>query len=266
MHDTSNSIPSRSSGLRSILRGLSPVYFLWLPLALIATGSILVHLFNLDLRVSAVFWDPDNGWTHLENPFFVFLYRYGPVPVFMGAVGALLILIFRRGGTESGMRSRTCVIIILLLALGPGLFINALFKEHYGRPRPRSIEQFGGEEAFVPLFIYNPEGDGKSFPSGHASMGFFWLGLVPLAFASSRRKTGWALLAAGLVHGVLMSLGRIAQGGHFLSDVMWSAAMDYFIGLALMIALFPARGSLSDNRTASAITEAEPSATGVSEG
>jgi lipid A 4'-phosphatase len=60
--------------------------------------------------------------------------------------------------------------------------------------------------------------DNCSFPSGHAALGFWTLSLALLAPRRHRRSAVGAALAFGLFMGVV----RIAQGGHFLSDVAYS--------------------------------------------
>lgn len=56
-----------------------------------------------------------------------------------------------------------------------------------------------------------------------------------------RRSTGlrWAWIAGALGYGGLMGLGRIVQGGHFLSDVLGSAAVVMLViwGLSVMLAV-----------------------------
>ena len=45
---------------------------------------------------------------------------------------------------------------------------------------------------------------------------------------------GWNFwLAIGLSYGALLGLERMVLGGHFASDVVWSAGFVYLIGLAL---------------------------------
>jgi len=63
-------------------------------------------------------------------------------------------------------------------------------------------------------------------------MGFY---LLTPAFLLYRRRRGLALgfVALGLTWGSVLGVARIAQGGHFPSDVLWSAGMTYLSGLAL---------------------------------
>jgi membrane-associated PAP2 superfamily phosphatase len=41
------------------------------------------------------------------------------------------------------------------------------------------------------------------------------------------------VLAGGLSYGLLMGVARMAQGGHFPSDVLWAGGMVYLVGLTL---------------------------------
>jgi membrane-associated PAP2 superfamily phosphatase len=63
-------------------------------------------------------------------------------------------------------------------------------------------------------------------------MGFAWLGLG-VFFAGRRRSASVAFFCAGIVHGSVMGLGRMMQGGHFPSDVLGSALALYALSVAL---------------------------------
>jgi hypothetical protein len=82
--------------------------------------------------------------------------------------------------------------------------------------------EFGGSEHYVAAPL--PGEGGESFPCGHCS--------VAVVYAAGwwiwrRRKPGLAAVSlfAGLAGGAAMGLCRIAMGGHFLSDVLWSVLL-----------------------------------------
>jgi lipid A 4'-phosphatase len=58
--------------------------------------------------------------------------------------------------------------------------------------------------------------------SGHASGAFF---ILTLSWIFGYRRWLWV----GLLVGSIVGLGRILQGGHFLSDVVFSFWAVYFI-------------------------------------
>jgi membrane-associated PAP2 superfamily phosphatase len=115
-----------------------------------------------------------------------------------------------------------------MLAIGPGLIVNGVFKPYWGRPRPHCTIPFGGDQEFLPVLQKGCDQDYASFPCGHASMGFY---LMAPAFVFYRRKPwlAMAFLCLGLVAGIT----RIVEGSHFASDVLWSGGFVYFTGLAL---------------------------------
>jgi hypothetical protein len=63
---------------------------------------------------------------------------------------------------------------------------------------------------------------GASFPCGHCSVGFLY-GVGWWIWRRRRPRLAGLSLAAGLITGTALGLGRMAAGGHFLSDVIWSA-------------------------------------------
>ena len=71
----------------------------------------------------------------------------------------------------------------------------------------------------------------SSFPSGHAAVAFY---LIAPAFLVHGRRPRLAnsLLTLGFLFGACMSITRVVQGGHFASDVMWSAGIVYLTCVA----------------------------------
>jgi membrane-associated PAP2 superfamily phosphatase len=127
---------------------------------------------------------------------------------------------------------RIALFFLLSLAIGPGLITNTLLKDHWGRPRPLHIREFGGERAYRKIWVKTDFKNGRSFPSGHAAIGFF---LMTPYFVLRKKKDRWAtvFLVVGLSYGSLMGLGRMFQGAHFPSDIVWAGGIVYFTGLIL---------------------------------
>jgi lipid A 4'-phosphatase len=198
--------------------------------AVAATGAI--DLAGADLAVQALFYSPGAGWVLGTLDPWAFLYRYGNIPAF--ALGVLGLIAFALSFFSERFRPdrMAALFVVVLLALGPGLIVNTVFKDHWGRPRPAEIVQFGGAETYRSFWHPGSPERGRSFPSGHAAAGFY---LMAPFFVLRRKAPGWArrALAAGILYGSLMGLGRMIQGGHFLTDVIWSGFMVYFTGLFL---------------------------------
>lgn len=175
-----------------------------------------------DLAVSHYFYHGH----FVENALTTFLFEYGELFGFVVAAAACFCFVFFKKGRKGAL------VMILTIVLGAGLLINLGFKEIWGRPRPKQIEQFGGHASFRPF--YKPDFAAekqKSFPSGHAAMGWYYLALIIVGVREKNR----VLLILGIVLtailGPSLMICRMAQGGHFLSDtlasivIMWYAAL-----------------------------------------
>ncbi len=124
------------------------------------------------------------------------------------------------------MGGRAALFLILTMALGPGVLTNLVLKEHWGRARPIDITELGGDYRFTPW--WDPRGncpDNCSFVAGEPS-GAFWT-LAPAALAPPQ----WRLLAYGgaLTFGAAVGLLRIAGGGHFFTDVVFSGVFVFLV-------------------------------------
>ncbi len=206
--------------------------------------SAAIRAFDLDLAVARRFYRPGLEpafWAKGRQPWDA-LYRYGVWPANLAAIGAFLILVGSLFRPIWLRHRRNCLVLVLVLALGPGLLVNAAFKDYWGRPRPRDLVEFGGDATFRPVGSADFAGPGRAFPSGHASMGFYFLTLYILWRRSNPRNARLAL-AGGLAAGALIGFQRIASGAHFLSDVLWAGGIDYLVALAVD-RVVPARASV----------------------
>lgn len=122
---------------------------------------------------------------------------------------------------------KAAMIVLLSLLLGPGLIINVLGKNHWGRPRPYQVLRHQAD--FAPVWQHDfHKPNNNSFPSGHAAIGFF-VG-VPF-FVLGRKKTGVLL---SLLLGSTVGVVRIMQGGHYVSDVFCAGIIVWLITLLII--------------------------------
>lgn len=109
--------------------------------------------------------------------------------------------------------------IVLSGLLGPGLLVNAGFKDQWQRARPYQVENFGGTQKFSRAGVMTDQCTKNcSFVSGHVACGFFFASLMLL---HRRRQVIWALI--GTSAGLLIGFARMAAVAHWLSDVLWAA-------------------------------------------
>ncbi|WP_417915402.1 phosphatase PAP2 family protein [Candidatus Electronema sp. JM] len=189
-----------------------------------------------NLTIAAVL--PASSWAWPQGNVFPWntLYRWAGVPAAL--IGSAAFLLFLLGFVKQRCAQwrRQAAFVLLCLALGPGLTVNFLFKEQYGRARPREVVEFGGSEQFTPFWQPGQAGSNSSFPSGHAAIAFAVM--IPwFALREWRRRAAAGFLAAGLLFGSLVGIARILQGGHFPSDILWAGGLIYLIGglLALLM-------------------------------
>jgi lipid A 4'-phosphatase len=198
--------------------------------AVAVTGALTAA--DADLTIQSLFFSSQAGWLHAHSEPWAFLYHYGNIPAFAltGLGGIVFVLSFISARFRDDRKAG--LFIVVFLALGPGLVVNTLLKDHWGRPRPADIVNFGGTETYRPFWNPGTPERGRAFPSGHAAIGFF---LMAPYFVLMRNNPRWArkALAAGILYGMLMGLGRMIQGGHFLTDVIWSGFLIYLTGLFL---------------------------------
>jgi len=193
-----------------------------------AVGLVFGVYPKLDLLIAAPFFDPAAGmwdasrlWVMQLRSASSFLIAFIAAPAFL-ALGLKLVMPRR----PLIMPGRAALLMIVTLALGPGLLVNVILKDNWGRPRPVEVTEFRGEEPFVAW--WDPRGTctkNCSFVAGEPS-GAFWT-LAPAALAPPH----WRVLAYGaaLAFGTGLGVLRMAAGGHFLTDVVFAGVFTFLL-------------------------------------
>ncbi|MGM0439546.1 MAG: phosphatase PAP2 family protein [Chlamydiota bacterium] len=199
----------------------------WLPLIILIV--ITPFASRIDLSISNYFFIDghfiNNFWTKA-------IFHYALIPawiVFLGAITILFIPHLKPWRPAAWL-------LILSFVIGGGLIINFTLKDHWGRPRPREVKEFGGSQQYLPYYQPNfssPSDKNKSFPSGHASAGFYFLAFCVLGRHYRSRQLLIFGIASTIVMGTLLGGVRIVQGGHFFSDVLMSAIIMWYTPLLL---------------------------------
>lgn len=196
----------------------------WLISGSLITALVGVPLFllvpELDTAVSRIFYDHDDGFIgkaaaveFLRNGF-KGLYIFACVAAISGCAYCL----HTRQGIF-GLKAAHFLFMASCLAIGPGVVTNLAFKDNWGRARPREIVEFGGSKTFTAALVpANQCRKNCSFVCGEASSIFMIFFAAGLMF--QRRSA--LLIGTGVVAGLASGLIRIAQGGHFLSDVVFA--------------------------------------------
>lgn len=201
---------------------------LWIVLALLTMLPFWIPQWRLDAQVTHFFYHPacsPQGWLLDCHPLYRTLF-YSSVPVVSVLISLLgIVVIFWRPKTLMHKRRYLRIAYFFwVFILGSGLLVNGILKDHWGRPRPSQTQEFGGVAHYAPPGQLVGQSEGRSFPSGHSSVGFAFLALW---FLWRRERPHWALwgLGASLLLGYAIGLARMAAGAHYLSDVIWSGWM-----------------------------------------
>lgn len=181
---------------------------------------------KIDLALAGYFYNPVRK-SFSSDAFFTFFYMWGVIPGQILGLAALFVFIFSFVSSKLAKWRKPALQVGLTFALGAGLITHAVLKDHWKRPRPKQIEQFGGTASFRPFYSPNftAEGNFKSFPSGHSAMGFCFFALSIQARRQGNRKLFYSGIFLALSLGFCLSLSRIAQGGHFFSDTLVAACL-----------------------------------------
>ena len=237
--ETTNSLEPKES---QVFREMPPSFRwpVWRPLLAVLLLSVLIRTFEFDQKISGLCYDSVRGeWPFETAEPWLWFYRNGTLPpMILGIAGAVIALfgakLFPSMNSRKLNRTRRYgAFLALLLLIGPGLLVNASLKSLWGRPRPLQCREFGGEMKFLPVGEWAKQSfPNSSFPSGHASVAFFLMGL---GFVVSPRRPWlrWGCFVGGMAYGLAMGFTRVLQGGHFLSDVLWAGAIVYFVGVGL---------------------------------
>jgi lipid A 4'-phosphatase len=211
----------------------------------LAAGAVLGTLFlsnpHLDLDFSAAIREVcggdkrHSGWCH-ENGIMI-VPRYAAIVLSAGfALAAFYVLVrtMLRTSELLGRDQAKSLVLLATFAIGPGVLVNVVLKDNWGRARPREVVEFGGKRQFTPPLVPSRQCvDNCSFVSGEAASVFapFFAGalLVP--------QFRVALTAGGILAGSAAGLVRISTGGHFLSDVLFAGVL-MAITAALVCILF----------------------------
>lgn len=196
--------------------------------ATLAAFALFAAAPQLDLAAAAVFYGPQGfiGRSPAGETARVVFY-VAPFVVLAGALG--LWLAGRLGWTRPRVGDAAALWLVATMALGPGVVVNLILKDHAHRPRPAQTTALGGKAEFRPVGRF----DGAcvkncSFVSGEASASAWTLAPALLTPPPIRAAAVVASLALAAATGAL----RMAFGGHFLSDVVLGVLITVLIVLA----------------------------------
>ena len=202
-------------------------------------GIVFAAYPDIDLAIAGLFFDSHTAKFPLAGDYDWKLVRriasWVPLIFLLPAVFALARKI---AYPQLPISMAPSVIVFLLgsFLLGPGLVVNVLLKENWGRPRPDRVEQFAGAAQFEPW--WRPGGDcvrNCSFVSGEASAAFWTIAPASLAPPQIRPVA----FGAALVFGTSLGTLRVMFGRHFATDVIFAGVVTVILVALLYRLLLP---------------------------
>jgi membrane-associated PAP2 superfamily phosphatase len=186
---------------------------------------------DLDRRISALFYQADGGFYLEEGQPWYWLYRFGTVPGILLILASLLGAVTLRVRRPDSRWYAYFLLVVFTALIGAGVMVNGLLKPYWGRPRPNQIREFGGQYAYQEALSPGTPGKGRSFTCGHCTMGFLFVTLV--YFRRRSKAVAWVGGFCGLAYGSLLSVARVVQGAHFVTDCIWSLGVLWLTATVL---------------------------------
>jgi membrane-associated PAP2 superfamily phosphatase/protein-S-isoprenylcysteine O-methyltransferase Ste14 len=198
--------------------------------ALLGWLAYTVQYSGLDVSIARHFYDAGSR---------SFLWQNGFVPQTLGHIfvwglllasvvftGAAALLSFRVASLQPARAVFWSALVVFCLI---PLLVSALH-DYTALPRPLALTLFGG-------YVRIPDGfwvssgvpAGGALPSNYAAVGYSLFTLYFAGWALNRPRLRWCGLALGLAAGVLLSALQMAQGAHFFSQTLWSAALVWLV-------------------------------------
>jgi membrane-associated PAP2 superfamily phosphatase len=208
-------------------------------LALAAIALLLTfETTRLDLLLAAPLFDPASGEFPLRRHWLLNTVMHDQIKQ-IATLCALVML----AACAQGMRGRLAWLPPRSARLGAiGMLLipaaTSTLKHLTNRHCPWDVVEFGGFAPYVGL-LQLPAGDiapGACFPAGHASLGFLWL-IWAVALRATNLRAARIAGALAAVSGLLLGVGQMLRGAHFLSHTLWSLWLAWAICIALAAAL-----------------------------
>ncbi|MGI9240856.1 MAG: hypothetical protein ACR2RV_08645, partial [Verrucomicrobiales bacterium] len=102
--------------------------------------TLVFFLFPIDLQVEDWFYSAEQGgWFLKDAEPLQQIYKKGLIPALVVTVAAIALLLAGLASVELRRYRKVAIYLLLVMVIAPGLLVNALMKEGWGRPRPRQV-------------------------------------------------------------------------------------------------------------------------------
>ncbi len=236
---------NKTRGSPSWLRGVvTRHHFLLLHLApVLPLAALLLALERtaIDDTITGWFFDAGSGTFPLRYNAFLEVFAHQYMKELVIVVACCVIAAFLLSFVLPELKPRRRLLLFLSLSLTLAPLAVVLLKMTSVRQCPWNLLEYGGFAPHLTLFDVVPAGltPGHCFPAGHASAGFCLMAFYFAARALRKPQLAKIALLGGIVAGLALGLGRIAQGAHFFSHVLWSGLVCWLVIVALHCLILP---------------------------
>ena len=195
-----------------------------LALAVLATSWLFAAYPAFDIATSQLFFD-GTTFPVAGNPWVEGLRTTMIWAEDGGFVLLVIAWIVSRKRPILNLLTRDWAYLALIFLLGPGLIVNGLLKRFWGRARPFSIQDFGGQAQFSRAWEFADQcARNCSFVSGEAAGATALAISICFVLRANRDRMRPYLYQMGVALALLVplmtALQRMAAGRHYLSDVV----------------------------------------------
>jgi lipid A 4'-phosphatase len=211
----------------------------------ISLTTVFINFSKIDLYFTNLFYSTSLHFFLKNNMVNIFIHDvvYDTVTICcMTCIIMLIIVAVTKKAIAGWLGNRQIIYLILALLIGPGIVVNTICKNNlFGRARPSQIVEFGGNKQFSPAMVISDQCQKNcSFPSGHASLGFYF---TAIAFIAPKHKK--LIFGLALIFGSVVGASRIVHGSHFISDIIFAALFVIYINYVLWWCIFGKKSAVS---------------------
>lgn len=203
---------------------------------LVVAGTLLaLENTAADTTISGWFFDPASGAFPLRNHYLFEVVAHQWAKQLVIIVTSCVIALFLLSFVLPELKPRRRLLLFLVLSLTLAPLAVVLLKMASPRHCPWDLLEYGGFAPHFGIFDAAPPGlaPGHCFPAGHASTGFSLMAFYFAGRALGRPRFARIALIGSIAAGLGLGLGRIAQGAHFFSHVLWSGLVCWVVIIAL---------------------------------
>lgn len=205
------------------------------PPVLIGLALALFEPAALDQKLSAMFYDSTLREFPLRHDWFLEVVMHHWAKYLMVMIAVAMLGGFVLSFCIESLKPHRLALLFVFLAMVFGTLGVSGIKAMSNKHCPWDLEIYGGFAPYIPLLGAPVQGikAGQCFPAGHASGGFSLMAFYFVGMHYGRRRLAHAALAGGFACGFILGFGRIMQGAHFLSHILWAALVCWIVAAVL---------------------------------